>query len=708
VVPLTKSFERFIASGLSQTLTPGIYADSDFEISVYKDGALLTNGSDYTLSGVGSASGVAVQGTFTAGSTILVKRTSDLRQLTDIRNNETLLEEVMEQGFDHAAMVDQELQGQINGTIRTPVGETIPFLPAQADRAAKFMQWAIDGASVLMLSASALAMVVAPSVVPLLGAGFKGDPGGTAMAIGLKTFASGLNIPLGTDLVQTSGYATVGKGAARYNYDATVDAAYAAANPRISFYTTNGRGFKLAESIVDLRQVGAAADLATDDHDAMAAATALNRPISLGGANYKLTGGHTLQGDAAVYGPGRLDFDASASQWLFTLGVDGGGVDVSNPTIERVHFTSSTDRGFMHFVRCSNSAGKVDRFHFNFNIIDYTPGTIGSGDRWVIACSGGGDRTNWQICFNQSTGPIQLTAGLVATGRFINGLIGWNRIHNAKSNAISLSTSGTVGSPCSVSGTRIVGNHITATDYTSIGIFAGLDNSGADRNAYIGLTIEDNIIDISASPVKTADLYFRFGNKAANIGGFDSDARILVKNGNEFNYGINVDQPTPVTASGFSRASTWKFVNNGIFGSDISFRDLGDGAVFSGNTLAAGSFIRPSVNNGIIRSSGNEYTSLIPLTADAEFTWYHQGDNYFGNTSGTDWPVQLNPNAGKVQKFFATGGSIDSFTSGTKRAMIKTSGAGTATATLKRVGTNTAWALARIEQITGSITDDGG
>ena len=79
---------------------------------------------------------------------------------------------------------------------------------------------------------------------------FQGDPGGNAMAIGLFTAASGLSIPVGTDLVRTNGYSTIGHGSADYIYDAAVDAAYVTANPRVSFRTVNGRGYRLSPTQV--------------------------------------------------------------------------------------------------------------------------------------------------------------------------------------------------------------------------------------------------------------------------------------------------------------------------------------------------------------------------------------------------------------------------------------------------------------------------
>ena len=52
-------------------------------------------------------------------------------------------------------------------------------------------------------------------------------------------------IPLVQMRVQTSGYGSLGVGAAWYVYDGTVNGAYVSANPRISFLDSLGRGWKL-------------------------------------------------------------------------------------------------------------------------------------------------------------------------------------------------------------------------------------------------------------------------------------------------------------------------------------------------------------------------------------------------------------------------------------------------------------------------------
>lgn len=75
----------------------------------------------------------------------------------------------------------------------------------------------------------------------------KGDPGGTPQAIGLFTAASSLSIPTGVDVVATSGYSALDVGAALYVYDSEVDADYVTANPRSSFLSSEGRGFRLSD-----------------------------------------------------------------------------------------------------------------------------------------------------------------------------------------------------------------------------------------------------------------------------------------------------------------------------------------------------------------------------------------------------------------------------------------------------------------------------
>ncbi len=83
--------------------------------------------------------------------------------------------------------------------------------------------------------------------------------------IGTFTGASQVSIPVGVDLVEVSGYGASGDGStARYQYDSTVNAAYVTANPRSSFISANGRGFRLfVEHEVNSKWFGALGGLAS-------------------------------------------------------------------------------------------------------------------------------------------------------------------------------------------------------------------------------------------------------------------------------------------------------------------------------------------------------------------------------------------------------------------------------------------------------------
>jgi hypothetical protein len=421
--------------------------------------------------------------------------------------------------------------------------------------------------------------------------------------------------------------------------------------------------------------------------------------------NFKTKGGILAPSYAQVEGDGGLiTFDASVATYLFWL-----KGNISQFACMGARFTSTSDIGFMHFFRLEQAAGETaDEIWIEENVNTYLPATgPGSGDRWFAAGAGDGTRQNLHINKNHTSGPMQLVASLVSSGTFKNSEVNYNFIENARTNAISFSSTGTIGSPCTLDTVDCIGNRIRATLYTSTGVFFGLDNSTADRNTHIKNLTLDNDIDISASPVKTAGYYGRLGNKCAGIGGFDSIADgILI--GGKLRYGAFLfDQPTP-SLSTLSQATNVIIDDLKSLNGDLIIQHCANETKIIGGTSTASSPVRPGANNGRVHSKGAVRGTFIPFTADAEFDWYADGDRFTGAASGTDWPIIVNANSGKHQTYTQYGGSVDSFTSGTKRAMIKTQGAGAPTAKLKRVGSSTTWALARTEAVTGTITDDGG
>jgi hypothetical protein len=146
----------------------------------------------------------------------------------------------------------------------------------------------------------------------------KGDPGGNVMAIGRFSVASGLNIPVGTDAVRTSGHAAIGRGAGDYIYDVSVNGAFVAAHPRASFVSLNGRGFRLDTSRgVTIDQFGAVPDctavgVGTVNDAAVDAALAYVAAVSKGGRidipwnalGYRVTKRFDITGGAHIRGFG--------------------------------------------------------------------------------------------------------------------------------------------------------------------------------------------------------------------------------------------------------------------------------------------------------------------------------------------------------------------------------------------------------------------
>jgi hypothetical protein len=93
---------------------------------------------------------------------------------------------------------------------------------------------------------------------------------------GLFVNASSLIVPVGSDMVSTTGYSALGVGSADYIYDAAVDAAYVVANPLSSFISANSRGFRLDHEQGAIPQMlGAVADGTTDCRASIAATDAL-------------------------------------------------------------------------------------------------------------------------------------------------------------------------------------------------------------------------------------------------------------------------------------------------------------------------------------------------------------------------------------------------------------------------------------------------
>jgi hypothetical protein len=119
-----------------------------------------------------------------------------------------------------------------------------------------------------------------------------GEPGDNVESVGLVTSLPGVVLGAGVKRVRTIGYTVLGRGAADYIYDATVNQAHVTANPRTSFLAADGRGFRLATNqMLNIDMFGATANGVADDYPAFAAALAYCKKHgipSIGGDNSTL------------------------------------------------------------------------------------------------------------------------------------------------------------------------------------------------------------------------------------------------------------------------------------------------------------------------------------------------------------------------------------------------------------------------------------
>lgn len=213
-----------------------------------------------------------------AGDRIVISRRTVKRQALALPDTEGHKPRSTEAALDKLMRAAEEHADGLELAVKAPAGETGPHLQPQAARDGRLALFdaglvrGFDTPNVLVTTdgdgkASSLSIAEAAQT-------FKGDPGGNAMAVGLFTALGLLSIPVGTDLIQTSGYGAVGEGSARY--------VEVGAGPATAWraQTANGRWFELTpdRGAVTVAQFGA--DGSGDDWAALQAGmtyAALNR-----------------------------------------------------------------------------------------------------------------------------------------------------------------------------------------------------------------------------------------------------------------------------------------------------------------------------------------------------------------------------------------------------------------------------------------------
>lgn len=202
--------------------------------------AALPYGTAYTVAG----STLTLAATI-AGATLSLRRETSRAQSADYIATGAFTADSHESALDRLARVDQEQDVEIARTLRTPRG--VPGFTVSSVVAA-----ALGSVSLLATALAAPLAAILPAVV-------KGDPGGNIMAVGLFTNLAGLTIPAGTDVIQSSGFHTLGKGIARYSR--WTGAALPAAGQNIWWkVAANGSIWRIAETIPTSDQFGTFGD----------------------------------------------------------------------------------------------------------------------------------------------------------------------------------------------------------------------------------------------------------------------------------------------------------------------------------------------------------------------------------------------------------------------------------------------------------------
>lgn len=210
--------------------------------------AILVPGTDFMIDG----NGMEMSGTITAAGTypeddrFEVSRATELLQKASIPAHEPVPAQALERQLDRGALVDQELQAQVDDvrtrTLQVPPGEAAPELPALADLAGKVLGY--DGARFVAVPNNATS--VAQAVLDSQAARDLAKAAAVQTALDLAaTNLAVANLPAR----YTKGIATTIVSNATLNADVDLSVPLAAntltrINGRIYFTTTAAAGFK--------------------------------------------------------------------------------------------------------------------------------------------------------------------------------------------------------------------------------------------------------------------------------------------------------------------------------------------------------------------------------------------------------------------------------------------------------------------------------
>ncbi len=257
-----------------------------------------------------------------------------------------------------------------NGTVaREPIGGATNFsngtktiaLVVAAEWFDDIASWINGGAESLSALATSDKSSLVAAVNEVAGSAGSGGGGGATLTF---AGAAGAAIPASATAVDTTGYAGAGAGAARYVYDAAVNAAFVTANPRTSFLSAGGRGFRLDPGQrLTIEMFGGKGDWngasGTDNLAALNAAIGYfatpsyagiwesAQPLRLGAGSYYFSARVELHKRVTIVGAGTghdLGGNAGPTSWVFPK-AQGAIIFQDRTTSGRAGYTAGAELG---------------------------------------------------------------------------------------------------------------------------------------------------------------------------------------------------------------------------------------------------------------------------------------------------------------------------------------------------------------------------
>jgi hypothetical protein len=329
-VSSTTSRNQYTATS-GQTVFPYSFEifDKD-DVAVLQNGTLLSEGTNYTVSGVGNNSGgnITLVVGATAGDVLTIYRDMAYQRLTDYQNSGDFLAQEVNDDFDRLWLAVQQNEQGTDRAIVKPITDAPSIdmtLPSATSRANSFLTFDLTGA----VTTTPLASPLSPSVIARQK--FTGNGSTTVFTLAADPGSPAAVVIYIDGVYQEEGTYSITGTTLTFTEEPPVNAGIEVVSYKVSAigttdansvtYTPAGTGAvqtsvqsKLRET-VSVKDFGAVGDGVTDDTAAIQAALNTQKPIILeDGANYKIT--NTLTAYNSITGKATITLDASSTNCI--------------------------------------------------------------------------------------------------------------------------------------------------------------------------------------------------------------------------------------------------------------------------------------------------------------------------------------------------------------------------------------------------------